>query len=562
MAPHDKFTAMRADLTAALIERDQEIDLCLTALVAREHVLLVGPPGCLHGATPIHDPVDDTTRTVRQRHRMGLAFHVAAKDHAGNLVTARAEAPWQYPTAPMFRVTTAHGLAFTVTAGHRFWDGSQYVSVADTRERLQRSERVLLPTTEEFSCASHQEPCESFATRHVSAEPYRRMTELHHTERLSRLALDQIGQDQEEPHVNMWQEDHILSIEPAGCHPYYDFHVPGYENYLACGTIHHNTAKSMLSDAIVRWMNGTRFQILLTKFTTPEEVFGPVSLAGLKVDHYRRITTGKLPAAEVAFVDEIFKSSSAILNTLLTVLNERLFDNDGARVACPLQLCVAASNEWPGGGNGEGKELGALFDRFLLRKTVSPIASARGIDRLLWSPTEIQLSTTIDPDELCQAQTEAIALPWTDGAKTALLAILREAKQEGIFPGDRRMKKSITVGQAYAWLQGHAAVETDDLEILAHVLWDDPTEQPAKLAQIVGRIANPEGMKINTLLMEAEQVIGETDLKDLAQTATACKKLAEVHGKLTAAPGAKAQMAAEHVAAEVKRIRLASVESL
>jgi MoxR-like ATPase len=321
------------------------------------------------------------------------------------------------------------------------------------------------------------------------------------------------------------------------------------------------TAKSMLSDAIVKWLDGSRFQILLTKFTTPEEVFGPVSLAGLKTDHYRRITTGKLPAADVAFVDEIFKASSAILNTLLTILNERKFDNDGTRHTCPLQLCVAASNEWPG-SNGDGKELGALFDRFLLRKSVQPIASARGLDRLLWAPAEVSLSDTLSPDELDQAQREAAALPWTDKAKEAFHAILREAKSEGIIPGDRRMRKAVGVGQAYAWLQGHAAVENDDLEILAAVLWDDPTEQPAKLAKIVGTIANPEGMKINTLLIEAEEIIGSTDLKDLAQTATACKKLSEVHAKLTAAPGAKAASAAAHVASEVKRIRLASVEAL
>jgi len=321
------------------------------------------------------------------------------------------------------------------------------------------------------------------------------------------------------------------------------------------------TAKSMLSDAIVRWLDGSRFTILLTKFTTPEEVFGPVSLAGLKSDHYRRITTGKLPAADVAFVDEIFKASSAILNTLLTILNERLYDNDGQRHPCPLQLCVGASNEWPG-GNGEGKELGALFDRFILRKTVAPIASARGIDRLLWAPCPVQLSTTLSPDELLEAQTAAAALPWTDAAKTALHSILREAKTEGIITGDRRMRKSIGVAQAYAWLQGHAQVETDDLEILSHVLWDDPTEQPGKLAQIVGRIANPEGMRVNSLLIECEQIISATDLRDLSQTATACKKLAEVHSKLVAAPGSKAKMAAEHVASEVKRIRLASVEAL
>ena len=322
------------------------------------------------------------------------------------------------------------------------------------------------------------------------------------------------------------------------------------------------TAKSMLCDAIVKWLDGSRFQILLTKFTTPEEVFGPVSLAGLKTDHYRRITTGKLPSAEVAFIDEIFKASSAILNTLLTVLNERLFDNDGARVPCPLQLCVAASNEWPGGSNGEGKELGALFDRFLLRKTVQPIASARGLDRLLWDAAEVQLSTTLDPDELHQAQTEAATLPWTEPAKNALMEILHEAKSEGIIPGDRRTKKAVGVARAYAWLQDHAQVEKDDLEALAHVLWDDPTEQPAKLAQIVGKIANPEGMKINSLLIESEEIISKTDLKDLAQTATACKKLGEVHKKLTQTEGSRAQTAAEHIAAEVKRIRIASVESL
>ena len=321
------------------------------------------------------------------------------------------------------------------------------------------------------------------------------------------------------------------------------------------------TAKSMLSDAIVRWMDGNRFQILLTKYSTPEEVFGPISLAGLKTDHYRRITTSRLPEAHVAFVDEIWKASSAILNTLLTVLNERQFDNDGARVACPLQLCVAASNEWPG-SNGDGKELGALFDRFALRKAVRPIATERGLQRLLWAPIDIGLSGTITPTEIAAAQLAAAAMSWADTARDAFGAILREAKQEGIAPGDRRMKKAVRIAQAYAWLNGHGAVETDDLEILSHVLWVDPAEQPAKLAKIVGRIANPEGMKINSLLMEGEEIIAGTDLKDLSATATACKKLGEIHAQLAGLTGAKATMAADHVAAEVKRIRLATVEAL
>jgi MoxR-like ATPase len=327
------------------------------------------------------------------------------------------------------------------------------------------------------------------------------------------------------------------------------------------------TAKSMLADAMVGWMRGSKFSILLTKFTTPEEVFGPVSLAGLKADHYRRITAGKLPEASVAFIDEVFKASSAILNTLLTVLNERTYDNDGERMTCPLQLCIGASNEWPG-GNGDGtRELGALFDRFLFRKSVAPISTERGIQRLLWGPIDVALSTTISAEEVTRAADAASALPWSGEAKEAFTKIMQESRSEGISPGDRRLRKSVQASRAYAWLNGRTEVTPDDLEILAHTLWDDPAEQPHKLAKIVGKIANPARMKVNSLLMEGEQLIRGTNLSDLAATATACKKLSEILGKLkslakTDAGGQRAADAASYVGSEIKRIRLATVEAL
>src|SRR5262245_60293862 len=119
------------------------------------------------------------------------------------------------------------------------------------------------------------------------------------------------------------------------------------------------TAKSLLLDSLMGWMNGRRFSILLTKFTVMEEVFGPISVAGLKEDRYRRGTTGKLPQADLAFLDELLKASSAILNTTLRILNERLFENgEGALVKVPLKLCVAASNEWA--PPDSGKDLSAL----------------------------------------------------------------------------------------------------------------------------------------------------------------------------------------------------------
>src|SRR5207302_9895482 len=121
---------------------------------------------------------------------------------------------------------------------------------------------------------------------------------------------------------------------------------------------------------------------LFTKFTVPEEVCGPVSLRALKEDRYVRVTTGKLPEAEYAFLDEVMKASSAILNTLLKILNERVYDaGDGVARTVPLRLCVAASNEWP--SPDTGKELAALCDRFLFRKSVSPIRSRAGRDTLL-----------------------------------------------------------------------------------------------------------------------------------------------------------------------------------
>ncbi|HRE91215.1 MAG TPA: AAA family ATPase, partial [Myxococcota bacterium] len=112
------------------------------------------------------------------------------------------------------------------------------------------------------------------------------------------------------------------------------------------------------------------FEYLLTRFTHPDELFGPISLEGLKQEDYRRVSEGYLPAAEVAFLDEIFKANSAILNSLLGIINERVFHCGRHRVAVPLVAMIGASNEPPDPEGG----LGALYDRFLVRLTVEPIA--------------------------------------------------------------------------------------------------------------------------------------------------------------------------------------------
>lgn len=294
------------------------------------------------------------------------------------------------------------------------------------------------------------------------------------------------------------------------------------------------TGKSLLLDSLLTWMGGaSRFAILFTKFTTPEEVFGPISVAGLKTDTYRRITTGKLPEADAAFTDEIFKASSAILNTMLRILNERVYENgDGTFRKVPLKLCVAASNEWPGDNDG-GKELGALFDRFLFRKAVAPIRTKAGRQRLLWKrdhrPT---FSTSITPAEIDTAHDEAMALPWTDKAREAFETIIERLAKEGIQPGDRRQFKSVAACQAFAYLCGASSVETDHLEILAHTLWDDPAEQPAKVAKIVVEVAAPLGMRVNGLLMQAEEIMATCDPRNVKSNAESVTKLQRIVAEL------------------------------
>jgi MoxR-like ATPase len=332
-------------------------------------------------------------------------------------------------------------------------------------------------------------------------------------------------------------QEHVLLVGPPGC------------------------GKSLLADTLVSWMNGSRFSILMTKFTTPEELCGPISIAGLKADTYRRITTGKLPEAEICLLDEIWKSSSAILNTILTILNERIYRNNGTVIQCPLKLCIAASNEWPGGD--DGKELGALFDRFLFRKSVRPIATDKGIDQLLWKSNHTPvLSTSITSAEIDQAASDAMSLAWERDSKEAFLSVLKESRREGIIPGDRRLHKAVKAVQAFAYLQGGTSVEPDHLEVLSHVLWEDPTEQPKKVAEIVGRIANPTGMQINSLLMEAEEVVRGANLSDLGQAASATRKLNEIVKKLKDVPGSRAKQAQDHVAEEVRRIKRATIDAM
>lgn len=320
--------------------------------------------------------------------------------------------------------------------------------------------------------------------------------------------------------------------------------------------------KSLLIDSLMRWTHGSKFSCLLNRFSMPEELLGMYSLSELKLDKFVRITTNKLPESQYVFLDEIFRASPAILNVLLKLLNEKTFDKgDGIARRVPLEICLGAANDWPSGD--EGKSLGALVDRFMLRKSVLPISSAAGRQKLLWNNQPPEFSTSLSAHELTAARLDAQGLPWSKEAKQALESVLDELSRQGVKPSDRRQYKSIAVVQGYAWLQGAEDVQPEHLEVLQYILWNEHAEESAKVRSVIMQIAAPVGMKVNGLISEIEQVLSSVDPKDLGQAATAAAKLSEINKTLKGLNShPKAVAAIAYLKEKITELRLKSLDSI
>ena len=258
------------------------------------------------------------------------------------------------------------------------------------------------------------------------------------------------------------------------------------------------TAKSALVRAIAVAFGGTYFERLLTKFSTPEELFGAISLKALEQDRFARVVTGKLPEADFAFVDEIFKANSAILNSMLTLVNERIFHNDGRPIICPLVTMFGASNELP-----EGKDLEALFDRFLVRFEVGYLLRPANLKLVLTSP-EPGVAPAMPLTELKKMQVEVATVAVTDDTVEGLITIRDACKAEGIIASDRRWKKALKLVQAAAYMAGEKKTTPEDLAILVDSLWREPKDRP-KVARLVGKLADPVGAQAAEILDAARE---------------------------------------------------------
>lgn len=258
------------------------------------------------------------------------------------------------------------------------------------------------------------------------------------------------------------------------------------------------TAKSALVADLSRCVTGTNyFQWLLTRFSTPKELFGPVSLKALEQDTYKRNTHNKLPEAHIGFVDEIFKANSAILNALLTLANERLFYNNGGIVQSPLFSIIGASNEWP--EEGEGFE--ALFDRFILRYEIDYIQDGNNFVAMLQGayPAQRPTITLVELEQL-QFQAEMMVTVPQD-----ILEVLRDIRDslrlEGIRPSDRRFRQVLSLLKGSATLDGRDVVVRKDLIILVHSLWVKPEANERDIVRrtVQDRVLDPVEKEIADL---------------------------------------------------------------
>ena len=265
------------------------------------------------------------------------------------------------------------------------------------------------------------------------------------------------------------------------------------------------TAKTQLvydfEDYLVDSMGSDlKFSWLFTKFTTIDEVMGPVSIQGMKEDRYTRITKGKLPEARFAYFDEIYKANSPLLNSLLSILQEGIFYNNGGSMSCPLQMCVGSSNELP----DEDEGLTALRDRFLLRYQVQYVQDADVFAELINLKHPAKLVSKLTTNELDICIQEVDALQHTPDTVKSLVLVWEKFREHGLVVSDRRFKQMLRVMAAESWLSGASEVTPDSLIVGEHILWELP-ENIRDVKQIVRSSVSPTLAEAQEFLAAASE---------------------------------------------------------
>lgn len=260
------------------------------------------------------------------------------------------------------------------------------------------------------------------------------------------------------------------------------------------------TAKTKMVSQFSKGCGLTFYRRLLNQFTTPDEVFGPVDLKAYKDEGvYRRILKGKAADTQMVYLDEVFKAGPTILNTLLGLMEEREYDNDGTVVETPLQTLVGTSNELP---NNEDN-LGAFYDRFMLRY-VTPYLEDEADFRAMLRGSNTKVTPTLTQEELTWAQDEIASMDISQATYDSVTVLWETIKLElEIYPSDRRFVQMLQIMAADSWMQGYTEVMPSSVKVAQHILWNTP-EQIKDVKRLVISSVNPGEIKAQEIVEAAK----------------------------------------------------------
>lgn len=278
------------------------------------------------------------------------------------------------------------------------------------------------------------------------------------------------------------------------------------------------TAKSALLRDFAKLLQAQYFEYLLTRFTEPNEIFGPVDIAAFREGRYERRVEKMLPTAEIVFLDEVFKSNSAILNSLLTLLNERRYTSGGVVLRCPLLSCFGASNEVPG-----DETLNAIFDRFLLRIRSDHLDAyhfqdllQRGIEHEIRGMNDVPVQPLAAAHEITELHRNfGQRMRFSEEFLSAYKGLVFQIRAEGVSLSDRRAVKLLKLFAASAFLDGRAQPDASDFFVLKHI-WNNE-DQSAILDALVTPVLeaffreHPNARRVGALGVGIEAMAGEIE---------------------------------------------------
>lgn len=253
------------------------------------------------------------------------------------------------------------------------------------------------------------------------------------------------------------------------------------------------TAKSKITyELCSRIENGNYFQWMLNKTSDPSEILGPFSVKEMENDKFMRITTGKLPEAHIAFIDECFKANAPVLNILLPIMNEKIFYNDGKPNDIPLMTMIGASNEGP-----ENESLAAFYDRFLFRINVHYVKDAANKKRMYTNYINerrglgnLTSKTTITIEEIQALTAASKNIPVPKEIINKFIKFINSLDKQSIHISDRRQNECFKIMQASAIVHGRQQVGIDDFKSLVYVLWEKEEQIPI-IESSITKMINP-----------------------------------------------------------------------